>query len=62
MSHHGRQAGHMWAGSTRVGNNPILIRSGVFPLGTEPDDTIREDVRAQGRQDRWSCLLTPAAV
>eukprot|EP00969_Alexandrium_andersonii_P239134 10556954-Alexandrium_andersonii.AAC.1 len=62
MSHHGRQPSHMWGESTRVGNNPILIRSGVFALGTDPDDTVREDFRTEGRQDPWSSLLTPAAM
>eukprot|EP00969_Alexandrium_andersonii_P358378 15450868-Alexandrium_andersonii.AAC.1 len=59
MEHHGPQPSHMWGESTQVGSNPILIRRGTFPLGTDPDDTAHEDYRAEGHQDPFSCLLTP---
>eukprot|EP00969_Alexandrium_andersonii_P222762 9839364-Alexandrium_andersonii.AAC.1 len=52
----------MWAESTREGRNPIWIRSGFSSVGTEPDESAREDYRVEGRQDPWSALLTPGEV
>eukprot|EP00969_Alexandrium_andersonii_P066932 2951018-Alexandrium_andersonii.AAC.1 len=62
MAQHGPQPRHMWGEGTRVGLNPILIRRGAFNIGTDPDDTVREDFRAEGRQDPGSILLTPAEM